>query len=131
MMDDEDMIREAMITVLKSMGCKVEYARDGREAIDLYLKAKEAGRPHDLVIMDLTIPGGMGGKEAIAELLAINPDVRAIVSSGYSDDPVMADYRKYGFCGVLKKPFKVEQLKATLLMGKKPEVVSQPVNVNR
>jgi two-component system, cell cycle sensor histidine kinase and response regulator CckA len=114
-MDDEKMIRDLMSELLKSMGYQVEQAQNGHEAIELYRRAKQAGTPHDLVIMDLTIPGGMGGKEAIAELLAISPDIKAVVSSGYSNDPIMADYKKYGFFGVLKKPFKITDLKNILV----------------
>lgn len=120
-MDDEKMIRELMAAILQSMGYEVAQAQDGHEAIDLYIRARQAGKPHDLVIMDLTIPGGMGGKETIAELTAINPDIKAIVSSGYSNDPIMADYKKYGFCGVLKKPFKIDELKDVLFTCKEKE----------
>ena len=67
-------------------------------------------RPFDVVIMDLTIPGGMGGKEGIRELKRIDPDARVIVSSGYSEDPVMSEFRQYGFVGVVQKPYKIEDL---------------------
>ena len=73
----------------------------------MYVKAKEAGRPFDAVIMDLTIPGGMGGEEAIGRLKEIDPAIRAIVSSGYSNDPVIANYTEYGFCGMVTKPYTV------------------------
>jgi DNA-binding NarL/FixJ family response regulator len=72
------------------------------------------GQPFDVVIMDLTIPGGMGGKEAIKKLLEIDPKVKAIVSSGYSTDPVMADFRSYGFSGVAVKPYNIEELSEIL-----------------
>jgi CheY-like chemotaxis protein len=124
-MDDEEMIRDLLAELLKSMGYQVEQAQNGREVIELYKKANETGTPHDLVIMDLTVPGGMGGKEAIAELLLINPDIKAIVSSGYSNDPIMADCRKYGFCGVLKKPFKIADLKNILLTIKKSNTTAK------
>jgi DNA-binding NarL/FixJ family response regulator len=69
-----------------------------------------SGQPFDVVIMDLTIPGGVGGKEAIKELLAMDPEVRAIVSSGYSNDPIMADFKRYGFKGVVAKPYEIREL---------------------
>ena len=88
----------------------MDSAKDGAEAISLYEKALQADTRYAAVIMDLTIPGGMGGKEAIGKLLKIDPGVTAIVSSGYSKDPVMATYREHGFSGVLAKPFKFEKL---------------------
>lgn len=126
-MDDEIMIRELLATILRGMGYEVAQARDGREAIDLYIKARQAGKPHDLVIMDLTIPGGMGGKETIAELMAINPDIKAVVSSGYSNDPIIAEYKKYGFCGVLKKPFTINEFKNILLKCEESRNATQSV----
>lgn len=113
-MDDEEMIRLVARTMLKRIGYEVEFATDGSEAIEMYKKAKEFGHPFDAVIIDLTIPGGMGGKEAIKKLLEINPEVKAIVSSGYSNDPVMADFRKYGFCGVVAKPYTIGELSKAL-----------------
>ena len=95
--------------MLRSLGVKVDFAKNGEETIEKYKKEQ-----YDLVIMDLTIPGGMGGKDTIRELLNIDPDVRAIVSSGYSNDPVMANYERYGFKAVVVKPYSVEDLSATL-----------------
>ena len=92
----------------------MEFARDGGEAIELYREAKENSKPFDVVIMDLTIPGSMGGREAIKRLIEIDPNVKAIVSSGYSNDPVMAEYTKYGFRDVITKPYKIEELSKTL-----------------
>jgi len=99
---------------LKRLGYEAELARDGAEAIRRYTTATESGNPFAVVIMDLTIPGGMGGKETIKRLLEIDPQVRAIVSSGYSNDPVMADFQKHGFCGMVAKPYEVKELARVL-----------------
>ncbi|GAI87157.1 unnamed protein product, partial [marine sediment metagenome] len=96
------------------LGYEVDFAKDGAEAIDLYEKAKQAAKPFDAIIMDLTVPGGMGGKEAIQKLIEIDPGAKAIVSSGYSNDPIMADHTKYGFCGVVAKPYQIKELGETL-----------------
>ena len=110
LMDDEKMVLEASGEMLRHLGYEVEFAEDGDKAVELYRQAREAGHPFICVIMDLTIPGGMGGKKAIRKILEIDPGVKAIVSSGYSTDPVMADFRKYGFCGVVAKPYDMRQL---------------------
>ena len=109
-MDDDQTVREIAATMLTHIGCSVEEAGDGKEAIVLYSKAQTDGVPFDVVIMDLTIPGGMGGKEAITALLAVDPQARVVVSSGYANDPIMANYKDYGFHGVLPKPFKMDDL---------------------
>ena len=113
-MDDEDFIRDISIQMLSEMGFDVETARDGNEAINRYSEALAAGRPFDAVIMDLTVPGGMGGKETINKLAALDENVNAIVSSGYSNDPVMADYRSYGFKGAIKKPYMMQDMSQAL-----------------
>jgi PAS domain S-box-containing protein len=110
-MDDEAPIRDLIKQGLTDAGYAVTTAQDGQQAIDEYVAALGSGKPYDLVIMDLTIPGAMGGKEAIIELQKADPGVRAIVSSGYSNDPVMAEPARYGFRGVLTKPFKLESLR--------------------
>ncbi|TFH48455.1 MAG: PAS domain S-box protein [Methanothrix sp.] len=112
-MDDEEIVREIAIEMLGYIGCETAAAKDGSEAIELYMKAKEEGKPFDAVLMDLTIVGGMGGKEAIMKLRAIDPDVKAVVSSGYANDPIMANYKEYGFCGVVPKPYKIHELSST------------------
>jgi PAS domain S-box-containing protein len=109
-MDDDKTVREITAAMLTVIGCSVEEAGDGKEAIALYIKAQKDGAPFDSVIMDLTIPGGMGGKEAIAALLALDPKARVVVSSGYANDPIMARYKEYGFLGILPKPFKMDDL---------------------
>ena len=92
------------------MGCEVTTAKEGKEVIETYRQHLKAEQPFDLVIMDLTIPGGMGGKEAIRNLLEIDPQVKAIVASGYSNDPVMSNYDDYGFKARINKPFLINQL---------------------
>jgi len=114
LMDDEEMIRELLSKTLPLAGYELELTCDGAEAIEAYRKAREAGQAFDAVIMDLTIPGGMGGKEAIKKLLEIDPGAKVIVSSGYSTDPIMADCKKYGFSVVATKPYAVGRLEKIL-----------------
>lgn len=109
-MDDELIVRQVLGKLLTRFGYQVDFAKEGNEAIQLYQKAKNENRPYLLVIMDLTIPGGMGGKETIKELLMVDPTVRAIVSSGYFNDPIMANYQNYGFKGFISKPYKMKEL---------------------
>ena len=115
-MDDEESIRFIMKDILTMLGYSVNSAIDGTEAIEKYQEAKRIGSPFDLVIMDLTIPGGMGGKDTIEKLLKIDPWVKAIVSSGYSNDPVMGDFKKYGFKGRIAKPYRVDEVGKTVGM---------------
>ncbi len=113
-MDDEEMIRVVLRGMLDHLGYEADFAADGTEAVEKFAQAKEAGRPFAAVILDLTIPGGMGGTETIGQLLKIDPQVKAIVSSGYSDDPIMADFQKYRFCDVIAKPYKIMELSKVL-----------------
>ena len=108
------MIRDIVVQFLKVMGFEAAKAEDGREALEMYREAKESGHAFDVVIMDLTIPGGMGGKETIKNLLAYDPAAIAIVSSGYSNDPIMSNCEAYGFKGVIKKPYRIEELSDAL-----------------
>jgi CheY-like chemotaxis protein len=109
-MDDEKDIRELTQALLEELGYTAESVVNGTEAADLYQKRKEEGLPFSAVILDLTIPGGVGGKEVIKKLLRIDPDIKAIVSSGYSNDPIMANYLDYGFSAVLVKPYRPQDL---------------------
>lgn len=113
-MDDEEVVRITAGQILRSIGYKVDYAKDGSEAIIKYKKAMESEEPFDAVIMDLTIPGGMGGMEAVQKLIEIDPDVRTIVTSGYSHDPIMANFKEHGFSGVITKPYMVEEFNAVI-----------------
>lgn len=108
--DDEEIVLRAIRTALTRLGYRVEVAEDGREGIRRFEEAVAAGTPFDLVIMDLTIPGGMGGKEAVRELRRKHPDARVVASSGYSHDRVMSDFRSLGFCGAIRKPFQLGEL---------------------
>ena len=109
-MDDENALRDVAGEMLSHMGYDVEFARDGAEAIKMYSEAITSKKPFDVVIMDLTIPDGMGGAEAVQKLREIDPGVKAIVSSGYSNDPIIKDFKKYNFSGVITKPFDVDEL---------------------
>ena len=110
-MDDEEMIRELVAGALSRIGYEVVTAEDGEQAVRLYQLAREAGAPIDLIIMDLTIPGGMDGKDAVGEIHKVDPKAKVIVSSGYSNDPVMANFSEYGFCGAMVKPFQMRELR--------------------
>jgi CheY-like chemotaxis protein len=113
-MDDEEMVRLVTGEILGALGYEVEFACDGGEAIEHYRNAKERGQPFDAVIMDLTIAGGMGGKDTIRKLLEYDPDAKAIVSSGYSNDPIMANFQEHGFRDVIVKPYKTIDLSRVL-----------------
>ncbi len=113
--DDEEMIRDVAGRILGRLGYEVACAEDGQQALVLYGKAQQSGRPFDAVIMDLTIPGGMGGAEAVGKLLEIDSKAKVIVSSGYSNDPIMAQYRDHGFRGVVSKPYTVQKLNDAVL----------------
>jgi PAS domain S-box-containing protein len=113
-MDDELSIRDLTAEMLRLLGCRVETCSSGEELITLYQREVSQGGKTDAVIMDLTIPGKMGGVEAAQRILEIDREARLIVSSGYSNDPVMANYRAYGFVDFLVKPYRIEDLSAAL-----------------
>jgi CheY-like chemotaxis protein len=113
-MDDEELVRDVAMGLIDALGHEVECAENGEVAIDKFRQARESGNPFDIVILDLTIKGGMGGEEAIGKLREIDPGVAAIVSTGYSDNPVVSDYRSYGFTTYLNKPYTIHSLKESL-----------------
>ena len=110
LMDDEEMIRDLGHRILSRLEYDTELAADGNEAIEMYQKAMDAGKPFEIVILDLTVKGGLGGKDAAKKILKINPHAKVIVSSGYSNDPVMTKFREYGFIGALPKPYNIKDL---------------------
>lgn len=113
-MDDEDPIRAYAVDVLSQLGYEVTFVREGMEAVERFRQAQESGRPFSAVILDLTVRAGMGGKETIRRLIELDPAVSAIVSSGYSNDPVLADFREYGFSGRVAKPYTAKDLSRVL-----------------
>lgn len=113
-MDDEQIILDVTGEVMKFLDYDVMFARDGQAAIDLYQKEKASGSPFDVVILDLSVPTGLGGKETIVQLRKLDPEVKAVVSSGYTDDPAVLDFSAYGFVERLTKPYKIHDLKKIL-----------------
>ncbi len=114
LVDDDEVLRGSIARALERLGYRVQTAADGGEGVRLYQEARASGRPVDLVVMDLTIPGGMGGLEAAREILAADPGARLIASSGYSTDPVMSGFLDHGFRAVISKPYRMEDLAETL-----------------
>lgn len=110
-MDDDKAVRKIAARMLCRLGYEAETVADGQTAIKIYQKALASGRPFSAVLMDLTIPGGMGGGEAIRELLALDPQTKGIVSSGHATDPIMVNYRQFGFTGVIPKPYDLNELR--------------------
>lgn len=113
-MDDQDIVLKTAGEMLLYLGYETIYAHDGTEAIDLFKRAGEAGRPFTLLIFDLTVPGGMGGREAIEKIRALDPGVKAVVSTGYSTENITIDFQALGFCAILNKPYLVQELSAVL-----------------
>jgi two-component system, cell cycle sensor histidine kinase and response regulator CckA len=113
-MDDETQIRRVLGEMVETCGYRCQMAKDGQEALQLFAEAQKRGAPFSAVILDLTVPGGIGGKEVIEELLRLDPQVKAIVVSGYSNDPVLAHFQKYGFVGRVAKPFNLLEISVAL-----------------
>ena len=113
-MDDEKMVIKITGHLLNRLGYDASFSKDGAQAVEMYKKAMDSGNPFDAVILDLTVRGGMGGKEAIKRLIKIDPKIKAIVSSGYSNSPVMTSYKDYGFIGVIAKPYNINELSEKL-----------------
>lgn len=114
LMDDEQVILDVTNEVLRFLGYEVMFARDGAAAFDLYRQEKDNGSPFDLVILDLSVPEGIGGKEAVGKLLAFDPGVKIVISSGYTNDPMLTDYSSFGLAGVLAKPYRITEVKTLL-----------------
>ena len=114
LMDDDLMVLDIASRMLDHLGYYTSTAKDGDGAVKLYKQEFKSEHPFDLVILDLTVPCGIGGAKTIPELIKIDPKVKAIVSSGYSNDPVMANYEDYGFCGVVQKPYTKGELSEIL-----------------
>ena len=113
-MDDDELIRKALRRLLESLGFRVETAADGTKAVELFKAAKSVGKPFGAVILDLTVPGGMGGVKVLQHVREIDPDIGAIVSSGYTNAPIMAHHEDHGFQGRLAKPFTAAELSEVL-----------------
>ena len=113
-MDDEDVVRNVLREMLSGLGHEVDLAEDGAVAVEKYRKAMESGCPFDVVILDITVRGGMGGELTIRKLKDLDPEVKAVVSSGYSDSVVISEYASYGFKAFLSKPFNLRELTTTL-----------------
>jgi DNA-binding NtrC family response regulator len=114
LMDDEQIILDVTGEILTFLQYDVMSAKDGQAAIDLYKKEKAAGSPFDIVILDLSVPNGLGGKETIELLRNVDPEVKAVVSSGYTNDPVVRDFSHYGFYEKLTKPYNIQEMRNLL-----------------
>ena len=114
LMDDEQVILEVTQEVLNFLGYEVLFAQEGAAAIEIFSRERSAGRPFDLVILDLSVPEGMGGQETFKKLHALDPSAKVIVSSGYTSEPMMTDPKKFGLAGALAKPYRIAEIKTLL-----------------
>jgi len=113
-MDDDPLVRQVTGKMLRHLGYQVEYAEDGSEALTKCAQALDEGRPFRVVILDLTVPGGLGGQETMLKLREMDPNIRGIVNSGYANNSIMTQYREFGFCGYIRKPYRVKELSEEL-----------------
>jgi len=113
-MDDEEMLRKMTAKMLQTMGYETDTSSDGNEAVHKYSRSVEEKKTFDLVLMDLTVPGGMGGKEAVAKILEIDKNAKVIVLSGYSSGSELSRYQEWGFSGKIDKPFTMNKLKTEI-----------------
>lgn len=114
LMDDEDMIRDVAGQMFDIFGFEVDLVDEGQKAVDLYRVAFEKNSPYDLVILDISVPDGWGAREAIKELISIDKNVKAVISSGYQDDPMVLHHERYNFCGVIQKPYDIEEVEKAI-----------------
>jgi PAS domain S-box-containing protein len=121
-MDDEQILWTLVEQMLKRIGCKADFAANANDALALFRKARESGVPYNAVLLDLTIPDGMGGKEVVKAMRSIDPAVKAVAVSGYSNDPVFAEFQQYGFVGALAKPFRLDEF-----TDRMSQVVGRPI----
>ena len=125
-MDDEDYIRDVAEQMLVFFGYEVTMACDGQEALKLYADAFDKGEPHDLVILDMSVPAGWGAKKTVDKIIALDMKACVLVSSGYMADPVIEQFKRYGFSGILPKPYEIEEVDSTIkemiaIMGRRIE----------
>ena len=113
-MDDEELVRNVVARMLEFLGYRVVVAKDGDEAVDLYRSHQDSGAGFDAAILDLSVPGGKGGKETMVKLLDLDPAAKGIVSSGYSDSHGVGDYARFGFTAAIGKPYELKTLEDTL-----------------
>lgn len=115
-MDDEVMVGEIACQILEFLGYEAVYVDDGIKAVDIYRDHLQREKAFSAVVMDLTVPGGMGGKDAVIEILALDPSAKVIVSSGHSGDPIMTNFKEYGFIGSIGKPFDMAAIESILAL---------------